>query len=174
LAVGRFQVMATLHAARAIELGLPEESAKSWGLNRAIFYAAAKRGFKGAGEAGMPARGVGEEVPGEYRVGGEIGFVRQGDPTPLFAIGGKVQTEQDFERQIASRFNGKFEAVWEEALDYVRHFDRQTLASGESFFREVYRVKRDEFAAKWTAMAGSAPETAARSPRKRRQPLNLI
>ncbi len=46
MAVGRFQVMALLQAARAFVLGLPIESAKSFGLNRAIFYAAAKRGFK--------------------------------------------------------------------------------------------------------------------------------
>ena len=50
--VGRFQVMATLQAARAKILGLPLASAKSWGLNRAIYYAAAKRGFKsGSGPA---------------------------------------------------------------------------------------------------------------------------
>jgi len=41
----RLQVMATLQAARAFLLGLPLESAKSWGLNRAIFYAEAKRVF---------------------------------------------------------------------------------------------------------------------------------
>lgn len=49
--VGRFQVMATLQAARAKTLGLPLASARSWGLNRAIFYAAAKRGFKAASAA---------------------------------------------------------------------------------------------------------------------------
>jgi len=38
--------MAVLQAARANVLGLPEDSAYSWGLDRAIFYAAAKRGFK--------------------------------------------------------------------------------------------------------------------------------
>jgi len=44
MSVGRFQVIATLQAARAFVLGFPIESAKSWGLNRAIFYAAAKKG----------------------------------------------------------------------------------------------------------------------------------
>lgn len=44
--IGRFQVMATLQAARAYALGLSLEEAKSFGLNRAIFYAAAKKGFK--------------------------------------------------------------------------------------------------------------------------------
>ena len=57
MAVGRFQVMAVLQAARALVLGLPESQAKSWGLNRAIFYAAAKRGFKAKPQA--------ERSPGE-------------------------------------------------------------------------------------------------------------
>lgn len=38
--------MATLQATRAFVLGLPLDISLSWGLNRAIFYAAAKRGFK--------------------------------------------------------------------------------------------------------------------------------
>ena len=39
--------MATLQAGRAKAVGLTTDEAKSFGLNRAIFYAAAKRGFKG-------------------------------------------------------------------------------------------------------------------------------
>ena len=54
--MGRFQVMATLQAARAYVLGLPVASAKSFGLNRAIFYAAAKRGFKGKGGVKPPSQ----------------------------------------------------------------------------------------------------------------------
>ena len=44
--VGRFQVMALLQATRAKVLGYPLDEAESFGLNRAIFYPAAKRGFK--------------------------------------------------------------------------------------------------------------------------------
>ena len=43
--MGRFQVMAVLQAARAYLLGMPLDSAKSLGVSRAIFYAAARRGF---------------------------------------------------------------------------------------------------------------------------------
>jgi hypothetical protein len=46
--VGRFQVMALLQAARAKALGYPLDEAESFGLKRAIFYAAAKRGFNRA------------------------------------------------------------------------------------------------------------------------------
>src|SRR4051812_27586047 len=44
--VRRFQIMALLQAARARKLGLKLDEAKSWGLTRAIFYAAARHGFR--------------------------------------------------------------------------------------------------------------------------------
>jgi hypothetical protein len=42
--VGRFQVMALLQAARAKALGYLLGEAESFGLTRAIFYAAVKKG----------------------------------------------------------------------------------------------------------------------------------
>src|SRR5438067_10727882 len=51
--VTRFQVMGTLQAARARALGLSADEAKSFGLNRALFYAAAKRGWSDAKALGM-------------------------------------------------------------------------------------------------------------------------
>ena len=162
MTVGRFQVMATLQAARAFELGLPMDSALSWGLNRAIFYAAAKRGFKG-GAATSPQKhyhtGSDAESPEEYHLGDEKAYKAPGKKT-LFTIGGKAQTKEDFERQISSRFGAKFQSAWEDALDYVRQFDRETLLSGEDFFASVYRPKRDEFAEKWTELAGPAPKVS--------------
>lgn len=157
--VGRFQVMATLQAARAFELGLPVESAFSWGLNRAIFYAAAKRGFKGKPTAvgtqnGKRGRAEKEAVQ-FYPLGDEIVPSEEKDGRTYFVIGGKPQTEKDFEKQIESRFGGSFSKVWEEALDYVRRFDRSVLLSGNEFFSIVYRPKRDEFAAKWTELSKS-------------------
>jgi hypothetical protein len=116
--------MATLQAARALELGLPMDSALSWGLNRAIFYAAVKRGFKGKAAAGAPAGRAPSASPQEYHLGDEKAYIQRGTKKLYFEIGGKAQTEKDFERQIAARFGGKFDAAWDDALDYVRHFDR--------------------------------------------------
>ena len=166
LAVGRFQVMATLQAARAVALGLPRDSALSWGLNRAIFYAAAKRGFKGSsGPITVSSKGHGKpaSAPGEYYLGDELAYKEDRDDKLLFVIGGKPQTPADFDRQIASRFGGKFEEAWEQAVYYVRQFDDATLGSGEGFFASVYRPKRDEFAAKWTEMAGDSKPARKRS-----------
>ena len=158
-------MMATLQAARAHILGLPLESSYSWGLNRAIYYAAAKRGFKGgssapAGRAGGPARSPKESPTSQsvdaYHLGDELAFKASGPGDLRFTIGGKVQSEEDFQRQIGARFGGRFEEAWTDAVDYVNHFDRETLLSGTAFFSSVYRPKRDEFAAKWTEMAGDA------------------
>ncbi len=63
--VGRFQVMALLQAARATALEYPLDEAESFGLNRAIFYAAAKRGFKGSTSSKHPGeQHVLKESPG--------------------------------------------------------------------------------------------------------------
>ncbi len=160
-------MMATVQAARAYLLGLPLESAYSWGLNRAIFYAAAKRGFKGGGavasQGGRQARPAagGRPRPEEtYHLGDEMAYKSPEPGELLFSIGGKTQSRADFEKQIAARFGGRFKEAWDEALDYVEHFDRETLLSGTEFFSSVYRPKRDEFAAKWTEMSGAEREAA--------------
>lgn len=154
MVVGRFQVMATLQAARAYELGLPLESALSWGLNRAIFYAAAKRGFKGkspmTGEFHAARERVEAEAPEVYYLGDDMAFKEERNGKTYFTIGGKLQTEEDFERQVEARFQGLFKEAWKEALKIVRTEDPATLRSGKGFYETVYRPRRDELAEKWT------------------------
>ncbi|WXG43462.1 MAG: hypothetical protein WED04_05395 [Promethearchaeati archaeon SRVP18_Atabeyarchaeia-1] len=147
--------MATLQAARAFALGLEEPRAKSWGLNRAIFYAAAKRGFKAKppaeGSLGEIKKRPIEESADTFHLGSEMAYKVQGkDGKANFTIGGKVQTESEFQRQIESRFGGKFDEAWKEALELVKEFDREILLSQKDFFDLVYKPKRDELSAKWT------------------------
>jgi hypothetical protein len=146
--------MALLQAARAYVLGLPLESAYSWGLNRAIFIAAAKRGFKGGsggagGEGGAKVRKTSKEA-GVYYLGDDMAFKDEKGGVLRFTIGGEVQTKEDFERQVKSRFGGAFPTAWKEAVTYVKEFDKEVLLSADGFFREVYRPRRDELAGKWT------------------------
>jgi hypothetical protein len=157
MAVGRFQVMAVLQAARAHILGLEILSAKSWGLNRAIFYAAAKRGFKGQRPVKRHKSEVKEkpivETPEAYHLGNEMAFKASTTEGPiLFTIGGKVQTEDEFARQIEARFGDTYDQVWVEALEYVKEFDEATLLSQNQFFNEVYKPRRDELKSKWTEL----------------------
>ena len=158
--------MALLQAARAYTLGLPLESAHSWGLNKSIFIAAAKRGFRGGSGAGKGGdRGGGSrtsEAKDVYHLGDDVAYKKDVDGTLLFTIGGEVQTEADFDRQVKARFGNFFPAAWKEALAYIKGFDKETLLSTEGFFREVYRPVRDELAEKWT----ESSEPSTESPRK--------
>ncbi len=166
LKISRFIVMAMLQAARARRLGLPETSAHSWGLNRAIFYAAAKQGFRGT-----PARTTtGEPAPAAppeatYQLGDDFAYRDPTSPTLLFTIGGETQTEDVFQRQIAQRFGGEanFRQAWTEATRIVGEYDEELLKSGRQFYSTVYRPRRDELAAQWTARY--VPEAAGTPPR---------
>ena len=149
--VGRFQVMSLLQAARAYTLGLPLESAHSWGLNRAIFIAAAKRGFKGGGSAGGSGAGNAPSGgPDTYFLGNDMAFKTEKNGVLFFTIGGEVQTEEAYDRQVRARFGTNYSAAWKEALDYTKGFDKDVLLSGEEFFRNVYRPVRDEWSERWT------------------------
>jgi len=149
MVVGRFQVMALLQAARAYTLGLPLESSYSWGLNRATFIAAAKRGFKsggggGGGEGAKPKR---SDV---YYLGDDMAYKVEKDGKLLFTFGGKVQTKEEFDKRVKERFGKSFQSAWKEGLEYVKGFDKETLLSADSFFGLVYRPVRDQLAEKWT------------------------
>ena len=147
MAVGRFQVMALLQAARAHVLGLPLESACSWGLNRSIFIAAAKRGFKGGGGSAGGGPGGSNNT---YFLGDDMAFTAGNAGVLLFTIGGKVQTKEEFDKRVRSRFGKAYPAAWKEALSYVKSFDRDVLSSKEDFFSEVYRPVRDSWADRWS------------------------
>jgi hypothetical protein len=144
--------MALLQAARAYALGLSLESAYSWGLNRAIFIAAAKRGFKGGSGGGAYEGKAGgtSKSAGTYFLGDDMAFKDEKEGVLQFTIGGKVQTKEDFEKQVKSRFGKAFGLAWREALSYVKSFDREVLLSSDGFYREVYRPKRDLLAQRWS------------------------
>jgi hypothetical protein len=152
--VTRFVVMAVLQAARAHALGLPLEPSYSWGLNRAIFYAAAKRGFSGTssgsgeGKEGASARSE-REV---YRLGEDEAYRDPKASTLLFAIGDQSQTPADFEKGVISRFgtHENFRAAWDEAQRIMASYDRATLGSPRRFYDEVYKPRRDNLSDDWT------------------------
>jgi hypothetical protein len=148
--------MAILQAARARELGLPQTRAKSWGLNRAIFYAAAKRGFKQQAQSSAVGRGRVERRAGStertYFLGNEMAYMTKKSNRVYFTIGGKPQTENDFKRQIEDRFGKQFEVAWKESLSIIQSYPKDVLLSQNRFFSEVYRPRRDELATKWTEL----------------------
>ncbi len=172
--VTRFVVMAVLQAVRAESLGLPHDSALSWGLNRAIFYAAAKQGFKEGppkvGEkSGSPSESPSREL---YRLGDDEAYLNPNAKQVTFSIGGQDQTAGDFERQVAARFGTteNFLAAWGEAGRIVGSFDRGTLETRRRFYDEVYRPRRDELSDRWTQQYSPPPKSRKRSGNQDRVP----
>jgi hypothetical protein len=153
--VGRFQVMATLQAARALELGLTLDEAKSWGLNRAIFYAAAKRGFRRRGggtsaEDSGARRGATVADRSRFELGGEVAFLADSDQDPRrFEIGEEPQSPEDFDREIARRFPD-WERAWSNAQQIITATPPDDLNSAHRFYEHVYKPRRDELANAWS------------------------
>lgn len=147
--------MAVLQAARGRALGLPLVSARSWGLNRAIYYAAAKRGFKGA-PGRIPTAPKGARTVREVFLGDDKGYAVSTGGATLFTIGGELQTPEEFRRQIEARFAGTFAEAWREATAIIEAQPRAVLESQNDFYMKVYRPRRDVLAAKWNERAGQA------------------
>jgi hypothetical protein len=163
--VGRFQVMALLQAARAKNLGYPLDEAESFGLNRAIFYAAAKRGFKGATSAKHPGeQHVFKEAPAESvtrtiqedAIGNEKAYYVEKEGKKRYVMGDEVMEPEDFQRQIAQRFGQAYPQAWEQALQIVGQMERATLESQRKFYEEVYKPRRDELAKAWSVLSKQA------------------
>lgn len=171
--VNRFCVMATLQAARAHLLGLSLEEAYSWGLNKAIFFAAAKRGFKGGGqrtgEFGAARERDERERPDVFMLGDDMAF-REREGKMRFTIGGKLQTPEDFQRQIASRFGGRFEEAWKEAMRIVQKEERSALLSQSRFYSEVYRPRRDSLVERWSRLLESPAPAGTQKRKQKPQP----
>jgi hypothetical protein len=163
--VGRFQVMALLQAARAKALGYPLDEAESFGLNRAIFYAAAKRGFKGgASTKHQGSQHTLKDAPGKSvtktiqqdALGDEIAYYVEMDGKKRYVMGNEILEPDDFSRQVAERFGQAFPQAWEQALQIVEQTDRATLESRRTFYEEVYKPRRDELAKAWSALSKQA------------------
>ena len=168
LRITRFTVMATLQAARARRLGLAAESAYSWGLNRAIFYAAAKRGFGGTRQRGEGGESASGPLPENlYSLGNDEAYRDPSSKELLFTIGGETQTEEKFRKQVAVRFGSEanFQRAWAEAMTTVAGFDEEVLRSGNLFYAQVYKPRRDELVAKWSEefLGRRVPDSPLRS-----------
>ncbi len=155
--IGRFPVMALLQAARYYVLNRDLEKAKSFGLNRAIFYAWAKyygparsaaRRLASAGAA--YARRYGAREARSYRLEKVPGMREEAPVSPdgWFVMGGIEQRPEDFDRHVARRFEEAgipFEEAWRAAVEYVSRFPPSVLRDPRLFYERVYLPVRDNF-----------------------------
>ncbi len=147
--VGRFQVMALLQAARYYLLTGDLEKAKSFGLNRAIFYAWAK--YHGRERVFKRRRVVREVETATVEKGKKLVYV--GDEGAFisergwFKIGDKEQLPSDYDREIARKINTvvPYDLAWRKAVEYLKQFPRKVLLSQRRFYEEAYKKVRDNF-----------------------------
>ena len=146
--VGRFEVMALLQAARYYLLTGDLAKAKSFGLNRAIFYAWAKyygpHGRRG-GYAASRIASFGRSEKKFVKVFGteEVPVSDRG----WFEMGGKEQLPEDFDRVVRSKLEAvaPWEVLWSKTLEYLRKFPVSVLKDPQKFYKYVYEPVRDRF-----------------------------
>jgi len=154
--IGRFQVMALLQAARYYTIHKDMNKAKSFGLNRAIFYAWAKHygphtsAWRKIKLEEVLRRRVLEEYKkakcpeGYVEVLGECVQVSK---SGYYVIGEKEQTPVDYDNQVTRRLRKIMdpEKAWKAALEYVKQFPEWVLKDPQRFYKLVYEPIRDEF-----------------------------
>lgn len=151
LDIGRFQVMALLQTARYYRLYGDLVRAKSFGLNRAVFYAWAKhygprgvRTLHHVDDTKLVVSGSGKCPEGYTEVLGECVKVSS---RGYFEFGGVEQTPQDYDQQVTYRVRRLVdpEKVLRVALEYVSKFPEGVLRDPTKFYKYVYEPVRDTF-----------------------------
>lgn len=168
--VSEFYVHAVLQAARAEMLGLDTDSAKSWGLNRAIFYEAAKKGYihrgrrKGASGGGLAmgsAQKKRQNFGQLYSLGNEKAYaVEAHDGGMRFVIGGQAQSPDAFDKQICRRFPN-WKMTWSEAMALMEQAGPSVLKSASRFHAQVYKRWRDLLRVRWPSGESALEEIQA-------------
>ena len=153
--LGRFPVMALLQAARYYLLAGDLDKAKSFGLNRAIFYAWAKN--KGYVLAALRRFHRGEKaqlhkIVKSGVVDDEVPLSPRGWP----AMGDLEQRPEDYDHVVARKIEEvmPYEIAWKAALKYVSTFNREVLRDPQKFFKYVYEPVRDDFIQKVVLRGG--------------------
>ena len=141
--IGRFQVMGLLQAARYYLLTGDLEKAKSFGLNRAIFYAWAK--YYGRTYKAKKPSGQGEGRP--WRLVKVLGEEVPVSPRGWFMMGDVEQLPEDYDKNIASKINSviPYEKAWKAAIEYLKQFPENILRDPQKFYKHVYEPVRDHF-----------------------------
>nr|MDO8044364.1 hypothetical protein [Candidatus Baldrarchaeota archaeon] len=141
--------MALLQAARYYLLTGDLEKAKSFGLNRAIFYAWAK--YHGRDRI-FRRKITGVEKPVEHVVEKGRKLIYVGDEGSFisergwFIIGDKEQLPSDYDKEVARKIDSvvPYDLAWKKAIEYLKKYPKSVLLSQRKFY-EAYKKVRDIF-----------------------------
>jgi len=148
--IGRFQIMGLLQAARYYVLFNDLDKAKSFGINRAIFYAWAKhygRYYTGRKTSGLKKEEIQAKVQNKKEIAGEEVFFDE--KSGYFIVGQKPNLPKDYDSEIRSRINSiyPYDEIWNAAIEYISSFPKEILMDQRKFFEKVYLPVRDNFEA---------------------------
>ncbi len=155
LGIGRFQVMALLQAVRHYRFYQDINKAKSFGLNRAVFYAWAK--YYGSrqpyrllrAEEEIRKRILRGEKPSKCPEGYKevLGECVKESSRGYYEMGGVEQTPYDYDQQVTLKIKRVVDpdTAWEKALEYISKFPEWVLKDPVKFYKYVYEPIRDTF-----------------------------
>lgn len=147
--IGRFEIMALLQAARYYLLTHNIEQAKSFGLNRAIFYTWIKynkpHGRFITNYNTSPMSKTKSAIDNGYTVNRKVVKDEIEVRGKYFVFGDQVQKPEDFDKTVAQKIDlvVSFELVWYLTLKYVRAFNIDVLKGPDKFYKHVYEPVRD-------------------------------
>jgi hypothetical protein len=142
--------MGLLQAARYYVLFNDLDKAKSFGINRAIFYAWAKhygRYYTGRKTSGLKKEEIQAKVQNKKEIAGEEVFFDE--KSGYFIVGQKPNSPKDYDSEIRSRINSiyPYDEIWNAAIEYISSFPKEILMDQRKFFEKVYLPVRDNFEA---------------------------
>ncbi len=152
--IDRFQVMGLLQAARYYLLTNDIEKAKSFGYNRAVFYAWAKHyggrvRYYSTTRRTQPSMRVTTMTTSEksWRQVSVLGEPVTISPRGWYGMGGEEHLPKHYDENIARKIEVviPYEIAWKAALNYLKRFPRELLVDQQKFFKHVYQPVRDSF-----------------------------
>ncbi len=151
--VDRFQVMGLLQAARYYLLTNDVEKAKSFGYNRAVFYAWAKhyggrvRYYSSTRRTQSTIQATSTVEDRSWRQASVLGEPVTISPRGWYGMGGEEHLPKHYDENIARKIEVvlPYEIAWKAALNYLKRFPKEILVDQQKFFKYVYQPVRDNF-----------------------------
>jgi len=152
--IERFQVMGLLQAARYYLLKGDLDKAKSFGYNRAVFYAWAKhyggrlRYYRQPSKIGQESISVnGATKNRTWRQTTILGEPVTISPRGWYGMGGEEHLPSHYDENIAKKIEIviPYEIAWKATLEYLKKLQREVLEDQQKFFRIVYQKVSDSF-----------------------------
>ncbi len=151
--IDRFQVMGLLQAARYYLLTNDMEKAKSFGYNRAVFYAWAKhyggrvKYYSGTRRIHSTKQTTSVMENRSWKQTSILGEPVIVSPRGWYGMGGEEHLPKHYDENIVRKIEIviPYEIAWKAALNYLKRFPREVLVDQQKFFKHVYQPVRDSF-----------------------------